>query len=144
MPKKKTIKKSDKRKILVVEDDRTLNKVLSNVLEEKKFEVFKAFDGAEGLKKALKHKPDLICLDIMMPGMDGLEMLRELRKDEWGKNVFVYILTNADPSEELINEASRTPYVSAYLMKSEVGVQEIVEKVTEKLDKKTVKEVGKK
>ena len=144
MPKKKTNNKSNKKKILVVEDDQTLNKVLSNALEEMKFKIFKAFNGLEGLKKAMKHKPDLICLDIMMPEMDGMEMLRELRKDEWGKNVFVYILTNADPSEELINEASRAPYVSAYLMKSEVGIQEVVEKVIEKLNRKTVEKVSKK
>jgi len=137
-------KGSKKKRVLVVEDELTLNKVLCNALKEKKLEVFKAFDGKEGLEIAMKEKPDLILLDIMMPVMDGMSMLRELRKDDWGKNVFVYILTNAEPSEELIDEANRSPYVSAYLMKSDYGVQEVIKIALDKLKKRSIKKPAKK
>lgn len=132
-------KDSKKIKILVVEDDSTLNKVLVNALKEKKVDVLSATNGEEGLKKTFQEKPDLILLDIMMPVMDGMTMLKELRKDEFGKNVFVIILTNAEPSGELIDEASRYPYVSSYLMKSEFGIQEVVQIALNKLKKDTVK-----
>ncbi len=122
-------KKKDKRTILIVEDDGMLRKVLSNRIAEEGYEVLEAEDGKEGLKTALKKHPDLILLDLMMPVMDGSEMLQELRKDKWGANVYVYILTNKDLDTEMLNEANRAPYVSSYLMKSEHGVDEMVELV---------------
>jgi len=132
-------KKTSKHTILAVEDDATLLKVLSNTLADEGFNVIKAEDGQEGFDKALKHHPDLILLDIIMPVMDGLTMLKKLRKDEWGKNVYVMILTNADPSSDLINEASRAPYVSSYYMKSQYGIREIIKIAKEKLKKPAIK-----
>ena len=120
-------KKKDKKTILIVEDDSMLRKVLSNRIAEEGYEVLEAEDGKEGLETALKKHPDLILLDLIMPVMDGTEMLKELRQDKWGKNVYVYILTNKEPDTEMINEANRKPYVSSYLMKSEHGVDEMVE-----------------
>ena len=127
-------KKKDKKTILIVEDDGMLRKVLSNRIAEGGYEVLEEEDGKEGLKTALKKHPDLILLDLMMPVMDGLEMLKELRKDKWGANVYVYILTNKDPDTEMINEANRAPYVSSYLMKSEHGVDEMMEIVRKRFE----------
>lgn len=132
-------KKPSKQTILTVEDDATLLKVMANALADEGFEVIKAEDGQDGLEKALKHHPDMILLDIMMPVMDGMTMLKKLRKDDWGKSVYVMILTNADPSPDLISEASRAPYVSSYYMKSQYGVREIIEMAKEKLKKPTIK-----
>jgi len=137
-------KKSTKHKILVAEDDPNLLKVLSNALKEEGFKVFKAENGQEGLELALKHHPDLIVLDVLMPVMDGLTMLKKLRKDEWGKNVYAIILTNVEPSSDLISEASRYPYMSSYYMKSEYGINEVVDMVKERLHKKTIENIAEK
>lgn len=131
-------KKSNKKTILVAEDDLTLLKVMCNALKDDGFAVIKAENGEDAFSLALKHRPDLIFLDIMMPVMDGMTMLKKLRKDEWGKNVYVMILTNAEPSTELIDEASRYPYMSSYYMKSQYGVREIIAIAKEKLKKKTI------
>ena len=82
----------DPKKILmveVVEDDEPLLSVLSERFREEGYNVINAITGEEGLKLALKNKPDLILLDIVMPKMDGIAMLKKLRKDPWGKNANV-------------------------------------------------------
>lgn len=127
------MKKENKKTILVVEDEKLLRKMLVETLLEEGYRVLEAENGQQGLKLALKNHPRLILLDVMMPVMDGMTMLKLLREDEWGKDVFVYMLTNKDPDKDLISEASRTPYVSAYLIKSEYGIGEIMKMIKDKL-----------
>ena len=67
------------KKILVIDDETELAELIKIDLEAKQYEVLVAHDGSSGLKRALAEKPDLVILDIMMPGMDGYEVLRELR-----------------------------------------------------------------
>ncbi|MCK5179965.1 MAG: response regulator [Candidatus Omnitrophica bacterium] len=62
------------KKILIIEDDVDISKVLKKRLEDKKYVVVEASDGYEGLYKYLRQKPDLIILDVMMPGLDGYEV----------------------------------------------------------------------
>ena len=65
--------------------------------------IFQAKDGEEGLKVANEKHPDLILLDIIMPKMDGLTMMKELREgSEWGKKVAVILLTNLSSDEDRI------------------------------------------
>ena len=71
-----------KEKILIIEDQEDLVKGLILNLEDEGYEVDYALDGKEGLGKALKEKPDLILLDIMLPGMNGLEICKELRQNK--------------------------------------------------------------
>lgn len=71
------------RKILVVDDDSTLVKLIAMALEVNGYEGVTAGDGEQGLKAASEESPDLILLDIMMPVMDGLTMLEELRKTSY-------------------------------------------------------------
>ena len=126
---KKHLKKSAKKvlsAVLIVEDDRSLLKALSDVFRREKFEVLTATNGKVGLRSALKNKPGLILLDLLMPVMDGVAMLKELRKDEWGKNVYVIILTNKEPDSSLSNEAGMAPYMSTYMMKSDHNIKDIV------------------
>jgi two-component system, NarL family, nitrate/nitrite response regulator NarL len=79
-------------------------------------DVLEASDGEAALSVALKEKPDVIVTDIRMPHMTGLEMLEELRKDEWGKTVPVVILTG-DESSETLNKALESG-VTSYFAKS--------------------------
>src|ERR1700731_3422327 len=68
-----------KPRILIIEDERGLTEVLTYNLQREGYETVVAHDGPEGLRKAQTHPPDLILLDLMLPGMDGLELCRQLR-----------------------------------------------------------------
>ena len=87
-------------KILIVEDDQSLLQALTLRLERENFKIISARDGEDGLEQAKNLHPDLILLDIIMPRMDGITMLKKLRTDEWGKKVSVIILTNLSDAEK--------------------------------------------
>ena len=81
-------------KILIVDDDLDLTKVMKTILENEQYTVVTAADRAEGMEKARTDKPDLIILDVMMSTwQDGFEMSRELKKDPQSKNIPILILT---------------------------------------------------
>ncbi len=122
-----------KRKILIVEDEKALLKVLSDKFKREDFTVFEAGDGEEGLQSALRNKPDLVVLDIIMPSMDGLTMLKKLREDRWGNSVPVLILSNlSDPQQ--IQEATGRGVIE-YLVKSNWGLDDVVDKVKQTVKK---------
>ena len=77
-------------KILVVDDEPSISNLVVSYLRKEGYEVFSAADGPSGLKAARVFKPDLLILDIMLPGMDGLEVLAQLRRES---NVYVILLT---------------------------------------------------
>lgn len=66
-------------KVLVVEDDRALSEVLLYNLDRTGYEIFKAFDGRDGLNQAQLRLPDIVILDVMLPIVDGVEVCRRLR-----------------------------------------------------------------
>ncbi len=82
-----------KPKILIVEDDRDLSEILYYNLMQEGFNVFRAYDGREGLEQAKLKKPDIVLLDIMLPLVDGLEVCRQLRKTKETKNTGILMLT---------------------------------------------------
>src|ERR1035437_5686611 len=88
-------------KILLVDDEQDILDFLSYNLEKEGFQVTTATNGKDAISKATKHKPDLIVLDVMMPGMDGIETCREIRNIESLKNVVITFLTarNEDYSQ---------------------------------------------
>src|SRR6266498_4129497 len=77
-------------KILVIDDEPTIVKLVSAYLKPEGYEVYTAIDGPSGLKAARAYKPDLVILDVMLPGMDGLELLSRLRRES---DVYVILLT---------------------------------------------------
>jgi two-component system alkaline phosphatase synthesis response regulator PhoP len=79
-----------KSKILVIDDEQSILDLVTAYLRKEGYEYFTAIDGPSGLKSARAYKPDLIVLDIMLPGMDGIEMLSQLRRES---NVYVILLT---------------------------------------------------
>ncbi|MFH1654327.1 MAG: response regulator [Pseudomonadota bacterium] len=83
----------EKKKILIIDDEKDLVDLLSQRLEAYGYDVVAAYDGEEGLDKARKTHPNLILLDIMMPKMDGYQVCRFLKFDEDFKNVPVVMLT---------------------------------------------------
>lgn len=126
------ITQSTKKKVLVVEDDERMAKVLHTALASADLTVSEARNGEEGLAAALEAHPDLILLDIIMPKMDGLAMLKKLREDEWGKTAYVIILTNADGVDK-IAEAMGSQ-VFEYYVKSDTSIESIVANVKAKLE----------
>ncbi|MGF1585430.1 MAG: PleD family two-component system response regulator [Bacteroidales bacterium] len=81
------------KKILLIDDSSVNNLLLQNVLEDEKFIVLVAFNGKEGLDIIKREKPDLILLDIMMPRMDGIEVLQKIISDESTSKIPVIMLT---------------------------------------------------
>ena len=77
-------------KVLIVDDEEKILNLVSSYLEREGFEIFTARDGLEGLKLSKEVNPDIIVLDIMLPGMDGIEVLTQIRKES---NVYVIMLT---------------------------------------------------
>ena len=91
------------KKILIIEDEEPMRRVLKDTLEQEGFIVFESSDGKVGLEEAHLKRPDLILLDILMPKIDGMTVLKQLRKEEWGKGVPVVILTNLNDASTVIN-----------------------------------------
>jgi len=119
------------KKILIIEDEKTLLEVLSSKFRKANFEVLEAQNGEEGLEKALKHHPDLILLDIVMPKMDGMEVLEKLRQDAWGRDVSVILLTNIADTDQVANATKYQVY--DYLIKTNWKIEDVVNLVKEKL-----------
>jgi len=84
-------------------------------------------DCDDGLRQALQEHPDLIVLDIIMPRMDGITMLPELRKDVWGKTAKVLLLTNLTNKEKEADVAELD--VLGYLIKSNCSLGSLLEKI---------------
>ncbi|MEK7142839.1 MAG: response regulator [Patescibacteria group bacterium] len=117
--------------ILVVDDDASLREILTEKLENENFKVLTAINGEEGLQTAKVKHPDLILLDINMPIMDGLEMLKFLRKDDWGKEVPVILLTIVREEEKIAEAIEKE--ACDYIIKSNWDLDKIVEKIRSKL-----------
>jgi two-component system alkaline phosphatase synthesis response regulator PhoP/two-component system response regulator VicR len=83
----------DKKKILAVDDERHIVRLVQVNLERAGYEVITAFDGVEALRKVHDEKPDLIVLDVMMPQMDGFETLKNLKANPATRDIPVIMLT---------------------------------------------------
>lgn len=92
-----------KPRILIIEDERGLTDVLSYNLQREGYDTIVAHDGQEGLRKAQMQLPDIILLDLMLPGLDGLEVCRELRSGERTRQVPILMLTaKAEETDQVV------------------------------------------
>ncbi len=120
-----------KQGILIVEDEVSMLNALRDKFTREGFTVFEAKNGEEGLATALREHPNLILLDIVMPKMDGLTMLRNLRKNEWGKTVPVIVLTNLSSSDDVAERIEKENVI--YLVKADNKMEDIVAKIKKTL-----------
>lgn len=120
------------KKILVIEDELAYMRLLRDQLVRNNFEVLEAKNGREGLVLAERDKPDLILLDIRMPVLDGMTMLGELRKSEFGKRVKVIILTNIEPDDKAIKKVM-IDLPTYYPIKSDTKLDELIKTINEVL-----------
>jgi len=121
------------KKILIVDDEILVIDVLTKKLKKEGFLVDSAFDGVEALLKVDKLKPDLILLDIIMPKLDGISVLKKLKASDETQNIPIIILTNLYDDKK-VAEVLQTGNTD-YLIKVEHPINEIIRKVKEKLAK---------
>lgn len=115
------------KKILFIEDEETLQRTFKEILKRANYEMFGSLDGEDGLKTALNEKPDLILLDLILPKMHGLEVLKELKSKPETKNIPVIILTNLEGTEEI--EKALELGATTYLVKTSYSLEEIIKKI---------------
>ncbi|EKD78395.1 MAG: Two component transcriptional regulator, winged helix family [uncultured bacterium] len=116
-------------KVLIVEDDKFLSELISTKLDKEGFNIALAGDGETGLKKAEEFKPEIVLLDIMLPGMDGFEVLEKLKASPELKKIPVIILSNFG-QESKVERGLQLGAVD-YLVKANFTTGEIVAKIKE-------------
>lgn len=118
-----------KKKILIIEDDSTFSLMVRDALVRKSevFEVFVEADGVKGLAAALREKPSVILLDMILPGLKGEEILNELRSHDATKNIPVFVLSQRSDQDAVAEGVFHK--VKGYFVKSDMSIDTIVEKV---------------
>ena len=129
-----------KLKILVVEDEEILLTALAEELKQQGFEVIGAKDGVEGLEKAAAEQPDLMLLDLVMPRLDGLGTLKQMKAQDNTKNIPIVILTNLSDYDK-ISEALSMGAMD-YLVKANYRLEELVSKIKTVLQRKKDQEAA--
>lgn len=117
-------------KVLIAEDDPHICELYSLEFMRQGFTVYTAHDGRQAIQKFKNKEPDILLLDIMMPNVDGYQVLRDVRKN-LEQYIPVIMLTNLDMSDFADNEA--IDHVDAYLIKSNHTPSEVVDKTLEVL-----------
>lgn len=120
-----------KHTILIVEDDQFLRSLAAKRLEKAGFVVTMAVDGESAMNVALESKPALVLLDLLLPGKDGFEVLRELRANEATKGVPVIIFSNLGRQEDI--QKARELGANDFLIKANFTLDDLTQKVNEAL-----------
>ena len=118
-------------KILIVEDDSLMSRMYEKIFTFEKFDVVMAHDGEDGLIKARENMPTLIMLDVMMPKMNGLQVLERLKADPGTRAIPVIMLTNLAGQQDA--ETALSKGAVKYLIKSEHEPKEVTDIVKEVL-----------
>lgn len=118
--------------ILIIEDEGLISRMYSKKLESDGYDCLTATNGQDGLTIAKDKKPDLIVCDIMMPVMDGIAVLKELKDTSETKSIPVIMLTNL-ADDKYVDEALEIGAVS-YLIKSQIVPADVVKEIKEKLE----------
>ena len=121
------------KKIAIIEDDQAISQMYRMKFENDGYEVETAENGKLGLELVKKMMPDIILLDIMMPEMNGDEMLAKLREETWGKNIKVLVLTNI--GEQELPKSLGALDVLGIIMKAELTPKQVSIRVKSELEK---------
>ena len=116
-------------KVLIVEDDPLMSRMYQKIFTFEGYEVVMAGNGEEGLEKAKSDKPTVILLDVMMPKMNGLQMLEKLKLDPTSKSIPVIMLTNLAGEKDA--EMALSKGAVKYIVKSEYEPKQVVDMVKE-------------
>lgn len=115
------------KKILIVEDDKFLRELIAQKLIKEGYEASQAIDGEEGIKKIKEEKPDLVLLDLILPGIDGFEVLSRMKEQSTLTAIPVIILSNLGQKED-VEKGLKLGAVD-YLIKAHFTPGEIIEKI---------------
>ena len=121
------------KKILFIEDEKSLQEILGQALKQNGFEVKEALNGQDGLDLVEKFGPDLILLDLILPKINGFEVLEKIKSSEKTKNIPVIILTNLENSADIQRALELGAF--DYLVKSNYSLNKIINKVKGVLSK---------
>lgn len=121
------------KKIIIVEDEKILANLLNKKLKAEGYESLIAWNGKKGLELIKKEKPDLILLDIIMPEIDGFELMKTISKDKKLKKIPIIIISNSGQTVE-IDKAQELGAVD-WLIKTEFDPQEVLNKVVKQIGK---------
>lgn len=117
--------------ILIIEDDPVLSKMYTEKFTSEGFNVLTALDGESGFDMAVSNRVDIILLDVMLPRVSGIDLLKKLREHEKGKNTLVVVLTNLADSDE--KKRALDLGVKDYLVKAMQNPAQVVDKIKERL-----------
>jgi len=120
-----------KKTILIIEDDKFLRDLIAQKLLREGFGIAEAVDGEKGLKKVKEVKPDLILLDLILPGMDGFEVLAKIKEEPVLAEIPVIILSNLGQKDDI--ERGLKLGAIDYLIKAHFTPGEIIEKIKKAL-----------
>ena len=118
-------------KIAIVEDDTAISQMYRMKFEAEGYTIETAENGRIGLELIKDMKPDIVLLDLMMPEMDGEEMLKRLRAEPWGKEIKVIILTNMGETEA--PPSIKENNVEAFILKANMTPRQVAELVKQHL-----------
>ena len=113
--------------ILIVEDDKFLRELIAQKLTKEGYPLSEAIDGEEGIKKIKEEKPGLVLLDLILPGIDGFEVLSQMKEDPSVSSIPVIILSNLGQKED-VEKGLKLGAVD-YLIKAHFTPGEIIEKI---------------
>ena len=119
------------KKILFIEDESALQKTFRDMLTQEGYEMISASDGETGLRLAREKKPDLILLDLVLPRMHGLEVLKKLKESPVTREIPIIILTNLEDMESV--EKALSLGAGTYLVKADYGLEEVLKKIKQAL-----------
>ena len=123
------------KKILFIEDESALQKTFDDALEGRDYTIVHALDGESGLRLAKEEKPNLILLDLILPKMNGFDVLSNLKKDSETNSIPVIVLTNLEDMGDI--QRALDLGATTYLVKANYRLEEIVKKVEEGLSTQT-------
>jgi len=115
------------KRVLIIEDDTFLRELISQKLSKEGYSIIEAIDGEEGVKKTKEEKPEIILLDLILPGIDGFEVLSQIKGDQTTSSIPVIILSNLGQKEDV--ERGLKLGAVDYLIKAHFTPGEIIEKV---------------
>lgn len=116
---------------MVVEDDLLLNSVLTDTLTEEGFEVVSVADGSEVVNAAMKEQPAMILLDLVLPGVDGFEVLKQLKSDTKTALIPVVVISNLDGVADVKSVGAMG--ADQYFIKAETELDKIIKYVKKKI-----------
>jgi DNA-binding response OmpR family regulator len=120
-------------KVLVVDDDMTLHEMYAERLAAEGYEIISAYDGEEALQKVAEEKPDIVLLDIMMPKINGIDVMKRLRAEPETAKIPIILLTAL--IQEINKIKDMTQDYDGYLVKSETMPGDVIKKIEESLAK---------